>query len=59
MIYVSRAWSSGGGVDRTPRMKASMDDVGAGGVGARGGTEVIASVDEVALVFDTGTAADL
>ena len=43
-----------GGVDRTPRTKASVDDVGAGG-----GTKVVAGADEVDLVSDTGTAADL
>ena len=44
----------------TPRTKASVDEVGAGGVGAgAGGTEAVASADEVALVSGTGTAADL
>ena len=44
----------------TPRMKASVDEVGAGGVGAgAGGTEAVAGADEVALVSVTGTAADL
>ena len=44
----------------TPRMKASVDVDGAGGVGAgAGGTEAIAGVDEVALVSGTGTAANL
>ena len=43
----------------TPRMKASVDEVGAGGVGARaGGTEAVAGADEVALVSVTGTVAD-
>ena len=32
---------------------------GASGAGAGGGTEVVAGADEVALVSDTGTAADL
>ena len=60
MLCVSQAWSSGGGVERNPRTKASVDDVAAGGVGAGGGTEAIADgADEVALVSDTGTAADL
>ena len=36
-----------------------MDDVGAGGAGAGGGTEAVVGVDEVALVSDTSTAADL
>ena len=40
-------------------MKASADDVGADGAGAGGGTEVVAGADELALVSDTGTAADL
>ena len=56
----SQAWSSGGGVDKTPRMKASVDVDGAGGVGAgAGGTEAVAGADEVALVSGTGTATDL
>ena len=59
VLCVSQAWSSGGGVERTPRMKASVDDVGAGGVGAGGGTEAIAGADEVAPVSCSGTAADL
>ena len=51
---------SGGGVERTPRTKASVDVVGAGGVAARGGIgAVAASGDAVALEFVTGTAADL
>ena len=41
-------------------MKASVDDVGAGGVGAGvGGTEAVAGENEVALVSGTGTTADL
>ena len=57
---VSQAWSSGGGVRRTPRTKASVDVDGAAGVGAgAGGTEAVASADEVALVSVTSTAADL
>ena len=41
-------------------MKASVDVVGVGGVAAGGGTEsVTVGADEVALVFGTGTAADL
>ena len=45
----------------TPRMKASVDVAGAGGVAAgAGGTKAVAAgVDEVALVSGTGTAADL
>ena len=43
-----------------PRTKASVDEVGAGGVGAgAGGTEAVAGADEVALVSGTGTTADL
>ena len=50
----------GGGVDRTPRTKASIEVVGAGGVGARaGGTKAVAGADDVALVSGTCTAADL
>ena len=59
MLCVSQAWSSGGGVDRTPRTKALVDDVGAGGAGAGGGTKAVAHADKVALVSDTGTIADL
>ena len=56
----SRAWSSGGGVDKTPRTKASVDVDGAGGVGAgAGGTKAVAGADEVALVSVKGSAADL
>ena len=56
----SQAWSSSGGVYKTPRMKASIDVDGAGGVGAgAGGTEAVAGADEVALVSVTSTAADL
>ena len=45
----------------TPRMKASVDVAGAGGVAAgAGGTEAVAAgADDVALVSGTGTAADL
>ena len=45
----------------TPRTKAYVDVVGAGGVAAvGGGTEVVvAGADVVALVSGTGTAADL
>jgi len=45
----------------TPRMKASIDVAGAGGVAAgAGGTEAVAAgADVVALVSRTGTAADL
>ena len=60
MLCVSQAWSSGGGVERTPRTKASVDVVGAGGVGAGGGTQAVAAgADDVALESGTGTAADL
>ena len=60
MLCVSQAWSSGGGVERTPRTKASVDVVGAGGVAAGDGTEdVAAGADVVALVSAMGTAADL
>lgn len=56
----SQAWSSGGGEDKTPRMKAQVEVDGADGVATgAGGTEAIASADEVALVSVTGTAADL
>ena len=49
-----------GGVERTPRRKASDEVAGAGGVAAGGGTgPVAASADVVALVSVTGTAADL
>ena len=45
----------------TPRMKASVDVAGAGGVAVGdGGTEVVvAGADVVALVSVTGTAIDL
>ena len=60
MICVPQAWSSRGGVQRTPRTKASVDVVGAGGVAAGGGTEAVATgADAVALVSGTGTTADL
>ena len=60
MLCVSQAWSSGGGVERTPRTKASVDVVGAGGVAAGGGTEAVAAgANIVALVSGTGTAANL
>ena len=60
MLCVSQAWSSGGGVERTPRTKASVDVVGAGGVAAGGGTGAVAAgADVVALVSVTGTTADL
>ena len=49
----------GGGVERTPRTKASVDVVGFSGVADGGGTgAVAASVDVVALESATGTAAD-
>ena len=60
MLCVSQAWSSGGSVERTQRTNASVGVVGAGGVGAGGGTEAVAAgADNVALVSGTGTAADL
>ena len=60
MLCISQAWSSGGGVERTPRTKASVDVAGVGGVGAGAGvTEAVAGADDVALVSGTGTAADL
>ena len=60
MLCVSQAWSSGGGVERTPRMKASVDVVAAGGVAARGGTEAVAAgADKVVLEYGTGTVVDL
>ena len=50
----------GGGVERTPRTKASDEIVGADGVGAGGGTgAVAASANTEARVSVTGTAADL
>ena len=50
----------GGGVERTPRTKASVDVVGAGGLCAGGGTRAIAvGADVVALESVTGTTADL
>ena len=59
MLCVSQAWSSGGGVERTPRTKASVDVVGASGVVAGGGIEAAAAgADVVALVSGTGTASD-
>ena len=43
-----------------PWTKTSVDVDGVGGVGAgAGGTEALASADEVALVAGTGTTADL
>ena len=60
MLNDSQAWSSCDGVEMAPRTKASVDVAGAGGVGAgAGGTEAVASVDDVALVSGTGTAVDL
>ena len=60
MLYVTQAWSSGGGVETTPRTKASVDVVGAGGVAPGGGIETVAAgADNVDLVFGTGTIADL
>ena len=60
MLCVSQAWSSGGGVETTPRMKALVDVAGAGGMAAGGGTkDVAAGADVVALVSGVGTAADL
>ena len=60
MLCASQAWSSGGGVERTPRTKASVDIVGAGGVATGGGTEAVAAgADVVALVSGTFTVEDL
>ena len=60
MLCVSQAWSSGGGVERTPRTKASVDVVRAGGVAAGGGTRAVAAgADAVALESVTGIVADL
>ena len=60
VLCVSQAWSSGGGVERTPRTKASVDVVGAEGVAAGGGTRAVAAgADVVALESVTGTTADL
>ena len=60
MLCVSQARPSGGGVERTPRTKASDEVARAGGVAAGGGTEAVAAgADVVALVSGTGTAADL
>ena len=46
-----------------PWMKTSVDVEGAGGVGARAGCPVavgaVVGADDVALVSDTGTVADL
>ena len=43
-----------------PRTKASVDEVGAGGVDAGvGGTEDVAGADDVDVVSVTGTTADL
>ena len=52
----SQAWSSGGGVERTPRTKA-FDEVARAAGGGTGA--VAAGADVVALVSVTGTAADL
>ena len=50
----------GGGVDKTPRMKALVDVDGAGGVGVGAGTGAVAAgVDTEARVSVTGTVADL
>ena len=60
MLYVSQAWSSGGGVERTPRTKAYNEVVGADGVGAGGGTGAVAvGADTEALASETGTTVDL
>ena len=59
MLCVSQAWSSGGGAERTPRTKASIDVAGAGGVADGVGTGAVAAgADAVALVSVTGIAAD-
>ena len=60
MLCVSQARYSGGGVERTPRTKASYEVAGAGGVAAGGGTKAMATgADVVALVSGTSTKADL
>ena len=62
MLYISQAWSSGGGVERTPRTKTFDDVVGVdgGGVRAGGGTRAIAAgADTIGLASETGTATDL
>ena len=47
-------------MERTPRTKASVDVVGAGGVAAGGGTEAVAAgAGVVALVSVTNATADL
>ena len=47
-------------MERTPRMNASVEVDGAGGVATGGATKVVATgVDAVALVSVTGTVADL
>ena len=47
-------------MDTTPRTKASDEVVGAAGVGAGGGTRVVAAgADTEALESETSTAADL
>ena len=44
----------------TPWMKASVEEVGAGGVDAGDGSiEAVAGADDVAIVSVTGTIADL
>ena len=46
-------------MERTPRTNASVEVVGAGGVGTGGATEaVVVGADVVAFVFVTGTTAD-
>ena len=61
MLNDSQAWSSCDGVEMTPRTKASVDVVGAGGVvvGAGGTEAVAAGADVVACVSGTGTATEL
>ena len=60
MLNDSQAWSSGDGVEMSPRTKASVDVDGASGVATGAGcTEAVAGADDVALVSVTGTAADL
>ena len=61
VLIDSQAWSSCDGVEMDPRMKASVDVAGAGGVATgAGGTEAVAAgADVVALVSRTGTTADL
>ena len=62
VLCISQAWSSGGGVERTPSTKAFGDVLGddGGGVGAGGGTGAVATgANDVSLESGTSTPADL